>query len=483
MRLDEFLLEQGIEDLRKFEDPDKPVRPFDEYEYMISLLNFVFADIPLERLTPRDRECLSEEEFHKYFDIGVLKYKCVLSKMNGDMRKCALLFFYLVLMWIEGHYADISENMEAIKKQLASFSYALPDYSYDYKWVKVSQKEIEKIKKEIETEKACTDVEKRGKRKPNDNRRDKLNALYEKIFLKRAEKVSASDRRKGFTPYIDDKEAWVIRLLLKHKQGKRETDLLQSYGKLVVRTLVKRDCSDLDKKAKEQNARNKLTEILQSEFFCNSTSKVTDICNKYIKKKNEIYELYCNYYLGAESVFDHLSSDEVILWNYLHRLHKKYTEIYANKKNADHYDISLKKNRCAWGILTKEERKTLAELVMNLDDSQWTFLKYIRAGSVFDVMRERIFYSLIADISGNPYYITSRKVEQIAYMIQHASDWDVPSDLQTHKLYESLIEKIKKADEICVKIERIINEKLRNEYEQNVEKALKEQKKKTNKND
>ena len=67
-------------------------------------------------------------------------------------------------------------------------------------------------------------------------------------------------------------------------------------------------------------------------------------------------------------------------------------------------------------------------------------------GSVFDVMRERIFYSLIADISGNPYYITSRKVEQIAYMIQHASDWDVPSDLQTHKLYESLIEKIKKAD-------------------------------------
>ena len=165
MRLDEFLLEQGIEDLRKFEDPDKPVRPFDEYEYMISLLNFVFADIPLERLTPRDRECLSEEEFHKYFDIGVLKYKCVLSKMNGDMRKCALLFFYLVLMWIEGHYTDISENMEAIKKQLASFSYALPDYSYDYKWVKVSQKEIEKIKKEIETEKACTDVEKRGKRK------------------------------------------------------------------------------------------------------------------------------------------------------------------------------------------------------------------------------------------------------------------------------------------------------------------------------
>ena len=238
----------------------------DEYEKMISLLNFVFADIPSERLTPRDRECLSEKNFNKYWEISVSKYECALSKLNGDMRKCTLLFFYLVLMWLEGHYTDISEHANEIEAMLKYFSYTLRDYSYDYNWVTVSQKEVDKMKKEIETEMSCGIVEKKGKRKTNLNQRDQLNALYEKIFLKRAETVSASDRRKGITSYIDDKEARVIRLLLEHKPGKRETNPLKSYEKLVVRVLVKRDDSDLNRKEKAQNARNKLKEILQSEI-------------------------------------------------------------------------------------------------------------------------------------------------------------------------------------------------------------------------
>ena len=311
----------------------------------------------------------------------------------------------------------------------------------------------------------------------NDWFREKLNDLYERIFLKRAEKVLASDRRKGFAPYIDDKEAFVILTLLKHKQWKCETNLITSYKRLVIQTLVKKDCSDLSRKGKEETAKEKLNKILESEFFANKMQRIKTIYDRYYNQKDVFADHLDEYCCGAESVFEHLNSNEVELWNYLYELRKNYMEKYADKKDPTHYDISLKENQGVWEILTKEERNKLAKLVMALKDKQGTFLKYIRCGSIYGMLPEDNLYLLVSDISGHSHYISFVRTQHITRMIQHMPDYESLLDPKTEKLYEDLKYRIKKADEICSKIEGFINKKLDDEYDREIEKAAKKKQK------
>ena len=127
-RFKDQLLESRMKDFR--ENPYKSYSSKDEYHKMISLLNFVFPNIPKDKYTVRGYSFLIDEETEQYNKIKELKDQEIICEVNEVSRKCFCLLSYLLLMKTSALGSKIRNIEEEIKNLFHSFSNNLHRYQY-----------------------------------------------------------------------------------------------------------------------------------------------------------------------------------------------------------------------------------------------------------------------------------------------------------------------------------------------------------------
>ena len=462
----------------------------EEYRRMISLLKFVFPNLPEDRDTFRCPSFLTADEIQKYEQKETLKKEKIICKMDEDLTKCKRLLCYLLLMKITAHHSKIHRTEGEIKSLFHSFAKNLPDYH-----------------RIVENEEQTNDKGNHKKRKSNENKSESLNRLYERIFIKTSDNAFDCERNLSSTLSVEEEEKSIIYFLL-HVDSAQD-DIMMSTKKRIIDQLMKRDSTATDWLSKTEKASNNFDQIVIEILGIELLENFECVERNYEYGKNYIY--YTVNPLGKESVFDELNSAEINFINYLYQLYYSNCEKYGDTDKAAEYDISNPRNSRKWNILNKKERETLAEYIWKLCDDSRTVLKYVREtdlyeekkyssffkhfsrGSKFaeedlnaeeedfsekssdylgewrrrdaddlnDILEnaKKIIYSLVASISTHPYYNSFKCAERVFQLFQDAPYLIDLEDPDEKKLYLDLEAKIKNAYTIYVKLAKCLEKK------------------------
>ena len=485
-----------------------------EYQKMISLLRFVFPNIPMDRYTFRSNILSTGEEALMYEEIESSKKEKVVCDIDEDIEKWERLAAYLLFMEASEKQSVIENTKKAIKTLIHSFSENPPKYI---------------PKDNFEEKNNNSDVSK--KRKTHTNKRELLDQLYKNIFINRSDEGLAYEEISGLTPYINANEKEFVSFLL-HLDPADE-NLMYLTKQRIIDQLIEQDYSELDEIEKTEKANlnfKQIVDMLQEDGVLTDIENLRRIYKgkkdsllssiEYRKKGSQYYPAAKQDLWGKESVFDELNAAEVDFLNYLYRLYYSYREKYRDSNQKDKFDISNFKNSKKWDILNQEERETLAEYILKLCDEGRCILKYVREEDICaerrkkysfedyifgrhygyaeheptcenrniecvddsssildecdpeeyelpfgkwisknsddlnDVLEEanEIVYSLVAEIKEYPYYDTYKRAERVLQLCQKSSDLINLENPDMKALYLTLEAKIKEADSICQKL-------------------------------
>ena len=485
-KLKDNLLENRLKDFEEDLLREKVKYSFDEeYKKMISLLRFVFPNIPQDRYTIRNSRILTDDEIQLYERLEECKKEKIICKIEEDAGKCERLLGYLLLIKASAKKSQIQEGVEEqIKKLFHSFSRNPLQYM-----------PVEEIEETSNDDSVCK------KRKTSANKRELLYQLYDSIFINRSDDGLDYEENLKITPYINENEKEIISFLLHIDPA--DENIMYLTKQRIISQLIEQDQSELDEIQKTENAIakfNKIIDMVLGEELLEYAASLHDYfkCKKEVilspfdfRKHSTRYYCEINQY-GKESVLDELSSAEVDFINYLYQLYYDYCEKYEKSDQESAYDISNAENSRKWNILNEEERDTLAQYVWKLCDDNRTIFKYIREEDLIEERKKKYFlfgenseedqyfeeqgvslggwriketdindtaeeakeiiYSLVADIGNHPYYNTFKRAERIFQICKDAPCLIDLENPDMKKLYSKLEDQLKNADSICQKL-------------------------------
>ena len=448
------------------ENPDIPFSFKDEYLNMISLLNFVFPNIPKDRYTERSYLFLTEDETEKYDKIQESKDEEIFREINEDSRKCFCLLSYLFLMKASVLGSKICNVEKEIRELFHSFTERFHQYQY----------------KIIRFDKGEEKNDDHNQRKTHPNKGELLDGLYERVFIKRSENVSEAEKAQGITPYLNEEEKSIICFL--RNIDPDEQGILFSAEQRIIDQLVHNDRSELDETQKAEKAYAKCKKMMYAVLGDELLNEAARLNDHYESERDWILSCRENPPV-REIAFKELNPEEIDFINYLYQLYYSNCEKYNDMDKSENHDIKNPKNSRRWDILDQEERETLAAYIENLCDDDQTLLKYIREKdfmkedkkhsscgaiskeekiivnygtlggvqiwSVSDQAKEMI-YSLVASIKDDPYYHTFKRLERLFQFIQAAPNSLNIENPDIKRLYSDLEAKIKNADSIYFKL-------------------------------
>ena len=478
--LKDLFLEEQMKGFQ--ENPNKLYSFQDEYMKMISLLKFVFPDIPQDRYAYRSYRLLTDDETEKYDKIQESKNKEILFEINENSGKLFCLLSYLLLMKTSKFSSRIHNIEEKIRNVFHSFSEELPQYQYSY---------IKDVEKKSDN---------RNTRKTNPNKSEMLDDLYKCVFIKRSNNLSDDEKTSGFTPYINEDEKSIVEFLLHIDPDKQ--NILFLAEQRIIDQLIQNDRSELDETQKAEKAYEKCTKIIYATLG--------ETLLKEAKKLHDYYEDARNMYLYPvyaknmqlypvenpmfkEQAFAEINSEEIDFINYLYQLYYNNCEKYEEGTDKwETYNIANPKNSRKWDILKKAEKETLSEYIEKLCDDDRTVLKYIGKKDLekynekyflFDEnsdedqnieeddsslnawkirqatdQAKEIMYSLAATVRNDPYYHTFKQSERIFQFLKSAPNSLDLENPDIKKLYADLEAKMKNADAIYLKLVKYLRE-------------------------
>lgn len=444
----------------------------DEYQKMISLLNFVFPSIPKDRYTVRDYLFLTDEEMEKYNEVQELKDQEIICEINENSRKCFCLLSYLLLMKTSALGSKIRNIEEEIKNLFHSFSNNFQRYQY----------------KTFCLDEVEDKSDAHSQRKTHDNKGELLDGLYERVFIKRSDSASDDEKAFGITPYINEKEKSMISFLLNIDPD--EQKILFSAKQWIIDQLIRKDQSELDETQKAEKAYEKSNQMIYAALGEELLDEAQRLYCYYEGEKEEIQWGIKEPPPVKESAFENLNPEEVDFMNYLYQLYYSNCEKYKDTDKSEDHDVRNPKNSRRWDILKKDERETLASYIEKLCDDDRILFKYIRkkdfmvekksnffcgenseedqifefpgfsdggwrVKNISDQAKEMI-YSLVASIRDDPYYHTSKRLERLCQFIKAAPGRLDLENPDIKRLYSDLEAKIKNADSIYFKLSKCL---------------------------
>lgn len=381
---------------------------YSAYSTMISLINFVFGNISCDKAPPRYEAILSNEEIEKFGDRGFTIYYNLSYETALDLHKCAILFYYIVTMTVYGHYSKIETEAKEVERLFRSLAYRLPSYeSYNYTYAMDESFEDNEFFED--------DDDSPSKRKTSENKRETLHNLYNKIILEKSKKTKNSTN----TYYINDDEKLILSLLMDAHIDKNILHISDFFNNICIERSI------ADKKNYDK--------ILESPLLKPLCIKFKKVEERYQAQLSKLKDDYNSNPFGSDIIFKELNYSEVKLWEFLCKLYYDFIE-KSDQHNQDKAiskgNISLPENRQNWSILTLEDRLTLSDLVLNLNDNKKSFLKYIR--QIHAGKDEQEYLETLAfDIKHNP---KKKLILEKLDIIKECCNWyfNLPTEPDAH---------------------------------------------------
>ena len=455
----------------------------EEYQKMVSLLKFVFPHLPKTRKISRGYAFLTDEEIQEYEQIAASKLDKIICIMDEDFIRCQRLLCYLLLVKLSTPNLKINHIEKDIKNLFHSFSKDIPYYYRIF-----------------ENEEQSSDERNCKKRNPNVNKREALNCLYERVFIKRLDAEFDYEKKLDSVPYINE-EKNIVDFLLHIDPA--QNDIMILTKQRIFDRVIGSDQSSKDNVEKLEKTNAQVNRIVTETLGTELLKAYEHVECNYEGVKNYIYHYHSINRLGKEDLFDELNSAEIELIDFLYELYYKKCEKHGDENKAYEHNINNPKNSRKWEILEERDRETLAKYIWNLRDGGRTILKYIGDTELYEYKEYTSFYQhsanvlspkenwndeeensskksssqgvdklndilkdaeevlllLVASVSNHPYYGTFKRVERIFQFCKDAPYLIDLKDPDVRNLYLDLEFKIKQADAIYMKLAKCMKAK------------------------